>query len=268
MKKNKADPTPEAILPNTPRALVQLAISSNSRQEFIDSLGGNLDEYSSIGFTPEEADKVTRYMKKVATGSSSTVPMLCFGAQCPFAIQCPLQQIGKAPVGKSCLIESQLLKDWTLRYMDEFDVSTDSIVELSYCTELAEIDLMMMRLNLSLGKPENAELVTPQTIGIGRDGTAIIQTSISPFLEQKNYLSTRKSKIIKLMVGDRQEKYKKEAALKVKIDADPSSKMATMRRKLLELSASTSALEPRPVGQLPEKVVTPEDIIQSFREGE
>ena len=38
------------------------------------------------------------------------------------------------------------------------------------------------------------------------------------------------------MVGDRQEKYKKEAALKVKLDTDPSSSMAKMRLRIENLS--------------------------------
>ena len=45
-------------------------------------------------------------------------------------------------------------------------------------------------------------------------------------------IANRRSKIIKLMVGDRQEKYKKEAALKVKLDSDPSSMQANMRATL------------------------------------
>ena len=85
-----------------------------------------------------------------------------------------------------------------------------------------EIEVLQIRLNLALARPENAELVIDQTVGIGREGTPIIQKMISPFLEQKQTLTKRKSQIVKLMVGDRQEKYKKQAALKEKDETDPS----------------------------------------------
>ena len=111
-----------------------------------------------------------------------------------------------------------------------------------------------MRLNMNLAKKENSELVLDQVVGIANDGeTPIIQKTISPFIELKDRLQNRKSKIIKLMVGDRQEKYKKEAALKIKIDADPSSKMSAMRAKLDSLSREMNSLDRQ--GLSPQEVI-------------
>ena len=68
------------------------------------------------------------------------------------------------------------------------------------------------------------------------------------------------------MVGDRQERYKKEAALKVKVDQDPSSQMAHMRGKLealqrnLTLAAGTSSPTER------EEKITPQDLIDAVNE--
>ena len=139
-------------------------------------------------------------------------------------------------VTHNCLIEVQLLKEHILRYFEEFDVDPSNYTEVGYINELAEIAIMEMRLNMALARPENAELVIDQVVQVGQNGAPILQKQLSPFMEQKEKLSTRKSKIIKLMVGDRQEKYKKEAALKVKLDFDPSSKMAKMRSTLESLS--------------------------------
>jgi hypothetical protein len=116
--------------------------------------------------------------------------------------------------------------------MIEYDVDPNSFTEVAYVNELAEIEIMLMRLNMSISRPENAELVIDQVVAIGQDGTPIVQKQVSPFLEQKDKLLARRSRIVKLMVGDRQEKYKKEAALKVKIDKDPSSEMAKTRSRL------------------------------------
>lgn len=179
---------------------------------------------------------------------------------------CPLQQIGKAPIGKACLIETQLQNEWTRRYIEQYDVDPDNITEVSFCTELAEIEILLRRLNLSLAKPENSELVTDQTVGIGRDGTPVVQKQLSPFMETKDRLQNRRSKIIKLMVGDRQEKYKKEAALKQKTETDPSSKMALMRKQLENLQRNMNTIEKSPVNLLSPAVLTPEDIFSSNEE--
>jgi hypothetical protein len=138
-------------------------------------------------------------------------------------------------VTHNCLIEVELLKDWIIRYFDEYDVDPNNFTEIGYVNELAEIEIHLMRLNMNLAKAENSELVIDQVAGFSSDGTPVIQKQISPFMELKDKLQSRRSKIIKLMVGDRQEKYKKESALKVKLDTDPSSKMAEMRRKLESL---------------------------------
>jgi hypothetical protein len=208
-----------------------------TRSNFFRFLGHNLDDYDNVKLTKEEATKIHHHLQKLSTGSHAMIPMYCAGDKCPFQERCPLQQVGKAPLGKQCLIENQLLKEWIVRYFEEYEVDPNNFTEIAYISELAEIEIMLMRLNMNLAKKENSELVIDQVVGIANDGeTPLLQKNVSPFMELKDRLQSRRSKIIKLMVGDRQEKYKKEAALKVKIDADPSSKMAAMRAKLDGLS--------------------------------
>jgi hypothetical protein len=77
-------------------------------------------------------------------------------------------------------------------------------------------------------------------------------------MDAKEKLSARRSKIIKLMVGDRQEKYKKEAALKVREEADPSSRMAKMRSQLESLQRQLTVTESSLNNPA---VLSPEDII-------
>ena len=196
----------------------------------------NLDDYSDLEFSPEEARKVSNHLRKLSTGSTAMTPMYCAGPTCPFANRCPLQQINKAPIGKQCLIEVQLMREWIIRYIEEYDVDPNNFTEVAYINELAEIEILLMRLNMNIAKAENAELIIDQEVGATNQGQPIVQKNISPFMEMKERLQNRRSRIIKLMVGDRQEKYKKEAALKVKLDSDPSSKMAQMRAKIEGLS--------------------------------
>lgn len=237
-----------------------------TRTDFFRFIGHNLDDYDEIELTPTEARKIHTHLQKLSTGSTAMVPMYCGGPQCPFATRCPLQQMNKAPIGKQCLIEVQLMKEWIVRYFDEYDVDPNNFTEIAYINELAEIEILLMRLNMNIAKAENAELVIDQVAGFTNEGTPIVQKMLSPFMEQKERLQNRRSKIIKLMVGDRQEKYKKEAALKVKLDQDPSSKMATMRSKLENLQRQLDQFSSTPVGDIPKQGTSPQDLIDADEE--
>jgi hypothetical protein len=151
-----------------------------------------------------------------------------------------------------------------VRYFEEYDVDPSNFTEVGYINELAEIEILLMRLNMNLAKVENAELIIDQTIGISHDGSPIVQKALSPFMEQKDRLQSRRSKIIKLMVGDRQEKYKKEAALKIKLDTDPSSQMAQMRTKLEGLTRQLDVMStPNADGPAPPGKFSPQDLIDA-----
>ena len=185
---------------------------------------------------------------------------------CPFADRCPLQQINKAPIGKQCLIEVQLMKEWIMRYFEEFDVDPNNFTEVGYVNELADLMVLEMRINMNLAKAENATGIIDQVMGVDREGDPIIQKQISPFLEMKERIGNRRSKIIKLMVGDRQEKYKKEAALKIRIDSDPSNQMSALRGKLESLKRELDNVSKEIPSQGEAKspklnILSPEDLI-------
>jgi hypothetical protein len=214
-----------------------------TRSNYFRFLNHNLDDYTDLEFTPEQAQKVHSHLLKLSTGASAMTPMYCGGDMCPFKERCVFWQMGKAPIGKQCLVEVELMKTWVTDYMEEFDVDPNVSTEVAYVNELAELQILEMRINMNLSKAVNAELIVENTIGVDRDGDPIMQKQISPFMEMKERIANRRSKIIKLMVGDRQEKYKKEAALKVKLEDDPSSKMAHMRTKLEGLSRQLQGME-------------------------
>jgi hypothetical protein len=194
------------------------------------------------------------------------IPLYCSGKQCPFAHCCPLVEINKAPLGRQCILEVQLLKEWTLRYFEEYDVDPTNFTEIGYINELAEIEILQNRLNMNLAKPQHAELVIDQVAHISHDGTPILQKQLSPFMEQKEKLYNRRSKVVKLMVGDRQERYKKEAALKVKVDQDPSSQMALMRGKLEALQRNLTKVAGDSSSIQKEERMTPQDLIDAASE--
>jgi len=224
-------------------------------------LEAGADDYSDIELTEAEERDLARTLKKMATGAAAFAPMKCAGPECPFASDCPLQQIGKAPIDRPCLLEETMLKEAVLNYVSEYEVDPNNFTELGICTELSEIEVLQWRLNMALRRPENAGLVTEQTIAIDhRTQETITQLQVSPIFEQKQKLSNRKSKLVKLMVGDRQEKYKKEAALKQKTDEDASSQMAAVKQQLRDLQMQARKASDK-TEIINAEVITPESLI-------
>lgn len=230
-----------------------------TRSNYFRFLEHNLDDYTDIEFTPKEAAKVHNHLLKLSTGASAMIPLYCGGEICPFKERCVLFSMGKAPLGRQCLIEIELMRQWTVDFMEEFDIDPSVATEVGYANELAELAILERRVNMNLAKPTNAELVIDQIVGVDRDGDPIIQKQISPFIEMKEKMANRRSRIIKLMVGDRQEKYKMEAALKMKKEDDPSSKMAAMRTRIESLSRQLDKIDTEPTGG----GLSPEDVINS-----
>jgi hypothetical protein len=212
-------------------------------------------------------------------------------ARCPFASKCPLIKIDKerrekdsqaklvTPVGKSCLIESNLLLEWTRLYIKEYEIDEDNFTEFQMVRELAEIELMLWRLNNNISKPENANLTQDTVVGIDKQGNVLTRVEISALFEAKERLQNRKSRLIKLMVGDRQEKYKREAALKMKSEDDPSINAAKLRGQIdrllhqaknLDIQLKAAEGKVIEVGldsssdllDTPEKPIAPEDLIE------
>ncbi len=202
-----------------------------TKHRYFEFLNIDLDDYSDIEFTPEEAKKVRGHLAKLSTGATAAVPMVC-SPKCPFRDRCVFYKMGKAPFGRACLIEANLIREWTMLYFNEYEVDPNNFTEVGMVAELAEIEIYMWRLNMNLARAENAELVTENVVGVAHNGEVLTEKQLSVFLQAKQTLSNRKSKLIKLMVGDRQEKYKREAALKIRDDEDPSSSMADLRMKL------------------------------------
>jgi hypothetical protein len=235
-----------------------------TRHNYFNFLLKDLDDYSDLELTSEQARRIHNHLQKMTTGSTAMVPIFCGGKICPFKDRCVFYKMGKAPLGKQCPEEVELIKYWVVTYVEEFDVDPQNFTEVAYANELAEIMIFERRLNMNIARAENAELVINNTLGVDREGNPIVQKQISPFIDLKNKLAVRRSNIIKLMVGDRQEKYKKEAALKVKVDSDPSARMSAMRTQLENLTRQLDTMS----DDLPNREVclSPEDIIDGSTE--
>ena len=260
---------------------------SKTKSDFFKFLELYPDDYSDISYTPEQARSIRSHLQFLSTGASAAIPLICGGAAvCPFAERCPFVKEDKiakkenpkakpiTPVGRQCLVEVTLLNEWTKLFINEYEVDPKNFSEFQMVRELAEIELMLWRLNNNLAKPQHAELIQETVVGVDRAGNPLTRLEINALLEAKERLQNRKSRIVKLMVGDRQEKYKELAATKMRSEDDPSSNAAKLRGQMDRILAQAKDLDRKikeaegnivdaEIVEAEEDVLTPEDLINS-----
>lgn len=214
-------------------------LKKKKQEQLFKVFGESTEDYPHLlNLTEEEMVIIRRRMTGLASGATAAVPLVCT-PKCPFQEGCVFFELQRLPLGKKCPVETSLLAEWRRQFIIEYNVDPESPTELQMCNELAEIELMLWRINNNMSKPENAELVQWDVVGVSKEGDPFEKRSVSTFLEIKNGLSNRKTRLIKLMVGDRQEKYKRDAALKIRDVRDPSETTASLRKELQALIGQT-----------------------------
>ena len=193
----------------------------------------DVEDYSDIALTEEQAKLVSNHLRHMSTGLNAVVPIFCGGKdKCPFHRSCPFVKIDKVPIARICPVEASLLKLWTEAYIREFDVDPTNFSELAMIQELAELDIYDWRATFLLREGDGQTLMQQQPVGVDADGNPILQTQVHQAWEVKERIKNRKLKILEALVGTRQQKYKRDAALKQKSESDPSTEMAALRAKL------------------------------------
>jgi len=202
------------------------------KTDFFDFLEMNLDDYSDITLTADEADRLRKHVQAASTGVQSLIPLICAGEQCKFKERCPLYEMGKAPVGRQCLPEVELLTFFRKRFIEEYDVNPQNMTDLVMVNELAEIEIFEMRCNIALSKVDGQDLTQENIVGVTNTGAPYTQKVVHTAWDVKERLKIRKMKLIEALVGSRKDKWKRAAALKTRDEADPSSQMSNLRSRL------------------------------------
>lgn len=205
------------------------------KTNFFDFLEANLDDYGDITLTANEAGRLRKHVMAASTGVQSLIPLLCAGKQCKFKERCPLYGCDKAPLGRQCPLEVDLLSFFRKRYIEEYNVNPQNMTDLTMVNELAEIEIFEMRCNITLSKTEGQDLTQQNIVGVTNSGNPYHQQVVHTAWELKERLKIRKLKLMEALVGSRKEKWKRAAALKTRDDSDPSSEMSTFRARLESL---------------------------------
>jgi hypothetical protein len=223
----------------------------------------NPDDYSDMSFAPGEVEIIRKKLSNLSTGAFAAIPLKCWPDRCPFREGCPFNEVGKVPGrGRGCLVETNLLKEWTIEFIREYDVHPDSLTDRILVQELAEHELLLFRINSNLAKPEHAELVGDSLVAIDREGRELTRKEVLALVELKLRIQKRRDVVVKMMVGDRQEKYRKQAALKQKEGSDVSLKSANLRKELENIERQAREIGKKMSHEEAiEVTLTPEDLI-------
>lgn len=163
----------------TLKGLVQRKSGEIVKSKYFNIVNQSLDDYSDIKFTPEEAKKVKHTMTFLSTGSHATTPVTCT-PNCPWKERCVYFEIGKAPFGRQCLVEVNIMKSAQINFLEEYEVDPSNYTEWTMISQLAEIEVMLWRINQNLAKnAEEAAGVVEQNVGFDRERKCqITQTEI------------------------------------------------------------------------------------------
>ena len=198
-------------------------------------------KYDDITFTEEEAKRISTSMRHMTTGINAAVPMNCKGQQCPFASTCPYVREDKIPLGRPCLVESQLIDYWTQQYIEEFDVDMANLTEVYMISELAEYNIYEKRVTEHLAETHQ-NLMQEVVTSVDHTGEEIINEEISRAWELKERIKKNRMKVLEALMATRKERTK----LKVNTSTGTSAaeQMSDLKKKLDEIKATVGKMQP------------------------
>lgn len=173
---------------------------------------------------------------KVKSGILSSIPMVCKGPKCYVSDTCPLQQKGLAPIGLSCPIELALVQQFFMSYVDELDVDTDRMVEVSMVRSLVDQEVQYLRKTKVLSL-EN--FIQENVIGIDpKDGSPILKSELHMAVELEDKIHRRMERLRNQLLATRESRAKagqgsQDAAKAIADILEKASAVQTRAEKIL-----------------------------------
>lgn len=217
------------------------------------------NKYKDLELTAEEVRQVKIAISRMSHGVFASLPLRCMGELCPQKSECPLFAMGKAPVGKKCLIEMKMIEELYLSFTAQFNVSPESYTELLLIDDLITTEILLKRALNALSDPSirqkfytvNKQLDDHEIPFTElQDGTIMrmIDTeygkmheiNIHPLLVQAERLMGKKASLLTKLVATPQERYKRDSALKVRSNEDTANNLPKAREKINDLLTNTT----------------------------
>jgi len=191
--------------------------------------------YGDIALTSEEARTLSISYGSLASGSNSTIPLICTGPDCFFAHNCPYQKIDKAPITLPCILENDLLLYHTERLMRHFEVDPENYVDMMLIQKISENIIYEMRMNRILSEGEGA-LLMQEDQSMDAAGNLVITRKSHWAWEAKEKTHNRTLKLLDALMGTRKNKQpKQEKADAGSILGGMYAQFADLKDKLVQI---------------------------------
>ena len=143
--------------------------------------------------------------QKTRTSMFSSIPMNCEATKCTFADTCPLLKENLAPKGNPCPIEMSIVAQFTAEYMEQLDVQSDNLVEVSMIRDLVDQEVQYIRKTKLLAKEH---FIQENIIGIDHEGRPIIKKELHLAVELEDRLHKRRKDLRNQLLATREAKAK------------------------------------------------------------
>lgn len=183
---------------------IEKADKDNFMKEF-ESLRPDL--FFPESWSEEDKQKAVELVRpqKTRTSMFSSIPMNCEASKCTFADTCPLLKENLAPRGNPCPIEMSIVAQFTNEYMEQLDVQSDNLVEVSMIRDLVDQEVQYIRKTKLLAKEH---FIQENIIGVDNDGQPILKKELHLAVELEDRLHKRRKDLRNQLLATREAKAK------------------------------------------------------------
>lgn len=158
-------------------------------------------------WSEEDKQKAVELVRpqKTRTSMFSSIPMNCEAHKCTFADTCPLLKENLAPRGNPCPIEMSIVAQFTNEYMEQLDVQSDNLVEVSMIRDLVDQEVQYIRKTKLLAKEH---FIQENIIGVDNDGQPILKKELHLAVDLEDRLHKRRKDLRNQLLATREAKAK------------------------------------------------------------
>lgn len=142
---------------------------------------------------------------RVKTGMLSSIPMVCRGTKCPVHQLCPLYEQNIAPIGKLCPIEMAMVQQFFQAYVEELNVDTSRLVEVSMIRTLVDQEIQYLRKTKLLALED---FIQENVVGVDQDGAPITRKELHMAVDLEDRIHRRMDKIRTQLLATRESRAK------------------------------------------------------------
>lgn len=213
------------------------AFSSESGLDRVRSvLAMRMSQYNDIKLNESQIRSIAKAFADIEVGSATNLVMICDKKACLYRNRCALFVSNIAPEGRECLHENKILTHALDQYILSLEIELDNYPEMVLVNQLVEYELIEYRCNAILSL-EHQNMKMTSVIGIDEAGQLVTKEEVSHALSIKMQVFKNKMLILQELTATRQQKWKKQAALK-EAKSGPAKVLSSMKKKLDELKTS------------------------------